>query len=73
VKQAELESLFDFRVDTPLSHDEVQALVAGFAALAFGASLHHAYRLVGLAPLRLEETWREGFIVNPLPGIGEAV
>jgi len=73
LKQTELESLFSFRVGAPLSHDEVQALVAGFAGLAVAASLHHAYQLVGLAPLRLEETWREGFIVNPLPGIGAAV
>jgi hypothetical protein len=73
LKQTELELLFSFRVGTPLSHDEVQALVAGFAGLAVAASLHHAYQLVGLAPLRLEETWREGFIVNPLRGIGAAV
>lgn len=47
LKQTELESFFSFRVGMPLSHDEVQPLVAGFAGLAVAASLHNAYKLVG--------------------------
>ena len=71
LKQTELELLFSFRVGTPLSHDEVQALVAGFAGLAVATSSRVPTGRVSTAASR--RTWREGFIVNPLRGIGAAV
>jgi len=65
-KQAELESFFHFRVGIPLTHDELQALVAGFAGLAFAESRQDNYRCFGGPPTLEDGTWREGFIVNPV-------
>jgi hypothetical protein len=66
LKQAELESLFDLRVGISLTHDELQALVAGFAAVAVAESRRHEYRCFGAPPVLEDGTWREGFIVNPV-------
>src|SRR5438105_674962 len=46
-KQAELESLFHFRAGISLTHDELQALVAGFAGLAVAESRQHEYQCFG--------------------------
>lgn len=64
-KQSELENFLGVRVGTRLTHDELQALIAGFGGLAVDAMAHHAYKSFGVPPLLLDGTWREGFIVNP--------
>jgi hypothetical protein len=48
------------------SHDELQAVVAGLAGLPLLGHNSIALRLIGLRPVQLEGTWREGFIVNPV-------
>lgn len=49
----------------PLSHDQLQALVAGLAGLGITARTPHRYKVVGGPPALLEGAWREGYIVNP--------
>lgn len=48
------------------SHDELQALIAGLAGLPLFGHTSIANKLFGSKPLRLDGTWREGFIVNPV-------
>jgi hypothetical protein len=50
---------------TQLSHDQMQALVAGVGGTALVSGDVERYRLVGRAPFRFEGTWREGFILTP--------
>jgi len=47
------------------SHDELQALVAGLAGLPLLGHNLIETKLFGSKPVRLDGTWREGFIVNP--------
>lgn len=67
-KLAELSRLFPIFVPgvEELTHDELQALVAGLAGI--GAAGHAAYdvALAGVSPFELDGSWREGFIVNPV-------
>lgn len=64
-KLGELRALCAVACPDDLTHDELQALVAGLAGVA--AEGHSALRCetVGAPPFELEGTWREGFIVNP--------
>lgn len=48
------------------SHDELQALVAGLAGLPLLGHNSISTKLFGSRPIKLEGTWREGFIVNPI-------
>jgi len=57
--------LIPISLDEQPSHDELQAVVAGLAGLASLGSTAIGYSLSGSKPVRLEGTWREGFIVNP--------
>ena len=51
---------------TTLSHDELQAVVAGLAGIGVGAHPLYTFALAGVAPFEREGAWREGFIVNPV-------
>jgi hypothetical protein len=66
-KLAELSRLLPISVDGEgdLTHDELQALVAGLAGIAVEGHTSCAVTLAGVAPFELEGVWREGFIVNP--------
>jgi hypothetical protein len=66
-KLAELCSLFPVALAAArdLTHDELQALVAGLAGTAIERDAHDALRIDGIAPFELDGTWREGFIVRP--------
>jgi hypothetical protein len=46
------------------THDEVQALVAGLVGLAVTSGNPQAYHCYGAAPFLLDDTWREGYLVN---------
>ena len=48
------------------SHDELQALVAGLAGLPLLGHNLIETKLFGSKPVRLDGSWREGFIVNPI-------
>ena len=48
-----------------LTHDELQALIAGLAGIAVEGHASCAVTLAGVAPFELDGSWREGFIVNP--------
>lgn len=60
-----LRAAFPLDVPNDLSHDELQALVAGLAGVALDDGNADGVSIVGIPPVRLEGTWREGFIVNP--------
>ena len=48
------------------SHDELQALVAGLVGGPLSRRELLSMQVSGVAPLVLDETYREGFIVNPI-------
>ncbi len=48
-----------------ITHDDLQAAVAGLAGIAFDSNNAHGVFVAGLPPVELEGSWREGFIVNP--------
>lgn len=60
-----LQSLFRFDLDEPISHDELQAIVAGFGTLALAEGRFSECAIAGVAPFQMDGSWREGFIVNP--------
>ncbi len=67
--QAQLDRLcriFPVEVAREPSHDEMQALVAAIAGIAFEQGRHDFLEFVGRPPERVKGTWREGFIVGPL-------
>ncbi len=67
--QAQLDRLcriFPVEVTREPSHDEMQALVAAIAGIAFEQGRHDFLEFVGRPPERVKRTWREGFIVGPL-------
>jgi predicted nuclease with RNAse H fold len=68
-KLAELQrrAPFELRDAAMLSHDELQAVVAGLAGLAAEGHPGFGFDLAGVPPFRLDDIWREGFIVNPKP------
>jgi len=61
-----LREIFALDVPATCSHDELQALVSGLAGAALQAGETGAYRLAGVAPIHLEGSWREGFILEPV-------
>jgi hypothetical protein len=67
---AELHRLFPLSVSRPggLTHDELQALVAGLAGLAVEGYEACGVALAGVPPFELEGSRREGFIVVPVRG-----
>ena len=65
-KVAELRSLSLISTAGDLTHDELQALVAGLAGIAVEGHPAYTFALAGVPPFKLEGLWREGFIVNPL-------
>ena len=50
-----------------LTHDELQALAAGLAGIAFDSGNAEGVFVAGLPPVVIEGTWREGYIINPSP------
>ena len=60
-----LRDIIPISIDEQPSHDELQALIAGIAGLPLLGSTRIGYSLSGTKPVRLDGTWREGFIVNP--------
>lgn len=61
-----LAELIPFQLQRPPTHDELQALVAGLAGLPLTGWSGVSFTLFGSRPIELLETWREGFIVNPV-------
>ena len=49
----------------PLSHDELQAAIAGLGILALAEQRQDGYDAVGEPPFEREGLWFEGYIVNP--------
>ena len=64
-KLAELQGLFSLQVRPDLTHDELQALVAGLAGLALERGDPQGYAVEGCPPVQEDGSWREGFIINP--------
>lgn len=62
-------SVFPTRLDTEPDHDELQALVAGYAGLAIARREAQGFALTGEAPFLLDGVVREGFIATPLRGL----
>jgi hypothetical protein len=60
-----LRAVFPLDAADDLSHDELQALVAGLAGVALDDGNAAGVSIAGVPPTRLKGTWREGFIVNP--------
>jgi hypothetical protein len=60
-----LRAVFPLDVSNDLSHDDLQALVAGLAGVALDDGNAAGVSIAGIPPVQLESTWREGFIVNP--------
>jgi hypothetical protein len=61
-----LRRLFSLQLPPSLTHDQLQALVSGFAGLAIECGQWQAYTVAGAPPLIEQDLWREGFIVNCL-------
>ncbi len=64
-KLAELQGLFSLQARPDLTHDELQAVVAGLAGLALERGDPQGYAGVGCPPVQEDGSWREGFIINP--------
>lgn len=66
-KFAELSSVFPISIQgaADLTHDELQALVAGLAGVAIEGHSDCAIAVAGVPPFELSGHWREGFIINP--------
>jgi hypothetical protein len=60
-----LMQLFPLKPKGAMTHDEVQAAVAGLAGLAIENGEWQSCRLAGVAPTLVNGHWREGLIVNP--------
>jgi hypothetical protein len=67
---AELQGLYAMQVRPDLTHDELQALVAGLAGLALERADPQGYAVKGCPPVQEEGSWREGFIINPTLAAG---
>jgi hypothetical protein len=65
-KSTELCKLFPLSCPNDLTHDELQAIVAGLAGIAAEGHPACQFRLSGIAPFELDGFWREGFIINPV-------
>ena len=62
-----LKRVVPLEVSEEPTHDELQATVSGLAGFAIERGEWSACFVAGVAPHLLDGTWREGFIVNPLP------
>lgn len=62
---AKLKELFPLEVTGSPNHDELQALVAGLAGVALEHGQYESVSITGQALELLDESWGEGFIVNP--------
>jgi len=60
-----LRRLFPVQFPEGMTHDELQALVAAFAGVAYARGCKAGYTVAGVAPSHLGGSWREGFIINP--------
>ena len=60
-----LRNVFPLDVADDLTHDELQALVSGLAGIALESRNTDGVIVAGIAPVQIDGTWREGFIVNP--------
>jgi hypothetical protein len=60
-----LQQLFGFQAPRRPAHDELCALVAGFAGVAILAGNGNGYIAEGTPPKKVGRIWVEGFIVNP--------
>jgi hypothetical protein len=64
VRQNELQQRFGLNLSTiEISHDQLQALVAGLAGIAIEANEPEHYLVCGTSPVVIDNLWREGFIV----------
>ncbi len=61
----DLRRLFSIQFPEGFTHDELQALVAAFAGVAFARGDKAGHEVTGVPPISHEGTWREGFIINP--------
>ena len=61
-----LRQLLPIHLEGRPTHDELQALVAALAGLPLLGFSGMGYALSGTKPTRIDGTWREGFIVNPM-------
>lgn len=50
---------------TPITHDQLQAVVGGVAGLRAACGDASRVALAGVAPVRLDGSWREGYIMVP--------
>ncbi len=66
----DLMDLFPLQLSRSPNHDELQALVAGIAGIAVERDDWPNCEVVGNPPFKLENSWREGFIINPLMSEG---
>jgi hypothetical protein len=62
---AALQSKSPIHISQVVTHDELQALVAGLAGLRMEPGDREDFKVVGLPPIWSEDSWREGFIINP--------
>jgi len=63
-------SVFPTRLEGEPNHDQLQALVAGYAGLAMARGDTQGFALAGEAPFLLDGIYREGFIATPLRAHG---
>lgn len=61
-----LRGLYKLEVAGDPSHDELQALVAGLAGIAYQRRERDSFQVSGIAPRIVDGGWREGFIVSPV-------
>jgi hypothetical protein len=64
-KLSELCRSFTLDVYPDLTHDELQALVAGLAGLDLVRERQAGYKVAGCEPVEVDGYWREGFIICP--------
>jgi hypothetical protein len=62
----ELVARYSLKVDREPTHDQLQAIVSGLAGVAITRGRPEEYSVQGIPPRKIDGTWREGFIVNPV-------
>jgi len=70
---AALKAIVPLQMSFVPNHDELQALVAGFAGLAVERNDWQRCAVAGLPPTMDAGSWREGFIVNPTRAVFKSV
>jgi hypothetical protein len=56
---------YDVVMPTDVTHDQLQAIVAGLGGIRLLQTGVAAVEVAGVRPTRRDGTWREGFIVSP--------